>query len=174
MDFESLPKPAEKGSQKSLGQAFLKACGCPEGKVLGRSSQWSKLLYAVRSEKGEFSPQSGGLWGKEGKPCKRGLPLNAFPIRQLFLFRQYFGFRCAEQCEQERFFSCEKVCFSVYSANEGLCPFNPHKPLKRLDLNFLGFPFRQVLGDFRKKRKTGTEILRTGQKTVCFYYFLKR
>ena len=32
-------------------------------------------LDEVRSEKGEFLKQSGGLFEKEGKPCKRGLPL---------------------------------------------------------------------------------------------------
>ena len=32
-------KTSRKGKLESLGQAFLKACGCPEGKALGRSSQ---------------------------------------------------------------------------------------------------------------------------------------
>ena len=42
-------------------------------------------LDEVRSEKGEFLKQSGGLFEKEGKPCKRGLPLKAFPIQNRVL-----------------------------------------------------------------------------------------
>ena len=40
---------------------------------------------------GEFVKQSGGLFHKEGTLCKRERPLKALPIRQLFLFGQYFG-----------------------------------------------------------------------------------
>ena len=38
----------------------------------------------VRSAEGEFSQQSGGLLGKEGETCKRGLSLKALPIRNRF------------------------------------------------------------------------------------------
>ena len=38
----------------------------------------------MRSEKGEFLKQSGGLFGKEGKPCKRGLPLSLFRYTATF------------------------------------------------------------------------------------------
>ena len=44
----------------------------------GTSKRLMHFRYAldeVRSEKGEFLKQSGGLFEKEGKPCKRGLPL---------------------------------------------------------------------------------------------------
>ena len=64
--------------------------------------------------------------------------------------------------------------------NKGFSPFNPHAPFKKGSiLNFLTSLFGRFWEDFkiytfRKKRKTGTEIFRTGQKTVCFYYFLKR
>ena len=44
----------------------------------------------------------------------------------------------------EGFISCEKAYESVPCANKGLCPFETCKPLKRLDLNFSDFPFRQV------------------------------
>ena len=37
-------KPAEMGSRKSLGQAFLKACGCPEGKALGLQEEPTSKL----------------------------------------------------------------------------------------------------------------------------------
>ena len=45
----------------------------------------------MRSTGGEFFQQSGGLLEKEGETCKRGRPLKALPIRQLFLLGQYFG-----------------------------------------------------------------------------------
>ena len=38
-------KPAGFGSQKSLGQAFLKACGCPEGKALGLQELPTRNLF---------------------------------------------------------------------------------------------------------------------------------
>ena len=44
----------------------------------------------------------------------------------------------------EGFSSCEKAYESVPCANKGLCPFETCKPLKRLDLNFYDFLFRQV------------------------------
>ena len=119
-------------SYKSLGQAFLKACRCPEGKALGRSSQWSKLLYAVRSEKGEFSPQSGGLWGKEGKPCKRGLPLNAFPIRQLFLLGQYFGPPNGDNWNWNAFLAVKKHEFRFPVQAKDSVLLKPANPLKRV------------------------------------------
>ena len=60
--FSQLLKPSKSGIPKKLTHFRL-------------------ALDAVRSEKGEFPPQSGGLWGKEGKPCKRERPLKALPIR---------------------------------------------------------------------------------------------
>ena len=41
---------------------------------------------------------------------------------------QYFGFRCAEQCEQERFSAVKGLRISVSSASKGLCPFETCKP----------------------------------------------
>ena len=43
----------------------------------------------------------------------------------------------------EGFSSCEKAYESVPCANKGLCPFETCKPLKRLDLNFYDFLFRE-------------------------------
>ena len=54
--FSQLLKPSKSGIPKKLTHFRL-------------------ALDEVRSEKGEFLKQSGGLFEKEGKPCKRGLPL---------------------------------------------------------------------------------------------------
>ena len=70
--FSQLLKPSKSGIPKKLTHFRL-------------------ALDAVRSTGGEFFQQSGGLLEKEGATCKRGRPLKALPIRQLFLFGQYFG-----------------------------------------------------------------------------------
>ena len=98
----------------------------------------------MRSEKGEFLKQSGGLFEKEGKPCKRGLPLErASDTEPRFrgalslaerpsLAEQSPGLFCnslpAERTACKRFGSREKERISAEDASGGLCPLDTHKP----------------------------------------------
>ena len=88
----SEPKnPPEKGKLESLGQAFLKACGCPEGKALGRSSQWSKLLYAVRSAGVNLWNSPGDCFTKRGRSARESAPLKHSRYGNFFFLDNILG-----------------------------------------------------------------------------------
>ena len=77
--------PFKKGSilnflSREFGiDTFLKGSWVSRGQSPRSLIAMSEISYTqVRSEKGEFPKQSEGLFGKEGKPCKRGLPLTHF------------------------------------------------------------------------------------------------
>ena len=69
--FSQLLKPSKSGIPKKLTHFRL-------------------ALDAVRSARGEFSPQSGGLWGKEGALCKRERPLERTSDMENSFFRTIF------------------------------------------------------------------------------------
>ena len=90
-NFPNLEKPAEKGKLESLGQAFLKACRCPEGKALGRSSQWSKLLYAVRSAGVNLWNSPGDCFTKRGRSARESAPLKHSRYGAFFFLDNILG-----------------------------------------------------------------------------------
>ena len=125
-------EPRGVGGQKSFAELFQK-----RPRPQSFSNQWKMLekTYAlpIRTRRsalcgGEFRGQSGGLFPKEGALCKRERPLKAFPIRQLFLFGQYFGSCCARQYKQERFSAVKKREYRQRMQAEGFALSTPTSP----------------------------------------------
>ena len=93
--FLKYPKNLPKWEARKVLRSFFKSDRVPKTFSIHKNAKKDlctsdSTVDAVRSAEGEFPQQSGGLLGKEGETCKRGLPLNALPTLKTFSFWTIF------------------------------------------------------------------------------------
>ena len=123
-DFSIWILECPKNGQKSLGQSFLKDCRFQKDRVLCLYSLPILTLFHGLSN----VPVLVVATGRPKMLSKTPNLLISLKSAGSVFFLIIFWVPLRGTTGIGTFFSCEKAWMSVPSANEGLCPFNPHKP----------------------------------------------